>query len=147
MMTKREVVKLALEGKRPPYVPCSFGFTHEAQAKLVAHFGVEDLEPLLQNHLLWLGNAIGFFEDIGHDQLRDVFGVVWDRSVDKDIGIVANCLLPEPTFAGYQFPDPLANRFLTTSPLNLTGSVTGFGRSRSAFRCMNGRGRCAGWKT
>ena len=35
-----------------------------------------------------LGSAIGFFEDLGADRVRDVFGVVWDRSIDKDIGNV-----------------------------------------------------------
>jgi uroporphyrinogen decarboxylase len=43
--------------------------------------------------------------------LRDVFGVVRDRSVDKDIGVVENCLIPEPTMEGFRFPDPLDHRF------------------------------------
>jgi uroporphyrinogen decarboxylase len=33
-----------------------------------------------------LGGVAGFYEDIGDDRSRDVFGVVWDKSVDKDIG-------------------------------------------------------------
>ena len=41
-MTKREVVQLALAAQRPPYVPWSFSFTHEAAAKLRQHFGVTD---------------------------------------------------------------------------------------------------------
>ena len=87
-MTKRDVIRLVLAGQRPPYVPWSFGFTHEATAKLSQHFGATDLEPALQNHLLGLGNGIGFFDAVGNDRFRDVFGVVWDRSVDKDIGVV-----------------------------------------------------------
>ncbi len=115
-MTKREVVKLALEHKRPPYVPWSFGFTQEALALLRRHYGAQDLEAVFQNHLLSLGNGIGFFEDIGNDCVRDVFGVVWDRSVDKDIGIVCGQVLREPTLAGYQFPDPLDARFFADIP-------------------------------
>ena len=38
-MTKREVVRLVLSGKRPPYVPWSMGFTKEAKDKLQRHFG------------------------------------------------------------------------------------------------------------
>ena len=110
-MTKREVIRLVLEGKRPPYVPWSFGFTVEAREKLAQHFGAVDLEDVLDNHLLGLGSGIGFFEDIGNDCVRDVFGVVWDRSTDKDIGIVSGCVLPEPTLAGYRFPNPLDERF------------------------------------
>jgi uroporphyrinogen decarboxylase len=115
-MNKREIVKRVLDGQPPPYVPWNFGFTKEAREKLEQHFGVTDLEPILQNHLLGLGAEIGFFEDLGDDCVRDVFGVVWDRSVDKDIGIVKGCLLPEPTLRDYEFPDPCDPRFFADIP-------------------------------
>ncbi len=115
-MTKREVIRCVLDGKQPPYVPWNLGFTKEAREKLERHFGTADLEPALQNHLLGLGAEIGFFEDIGGDGVRDVFGVVWDRSVDKDIGIVKGCALPEPTLRGYEFPDPRDPRFFADIP-------------------------------
>jgi uroporphyrinogen decarboxylase len=82
----------------------------------VQHFGTEHLEPILHNHLLGLGNDIGFFEDLGNDRVRDVFGVIWDRSVDKDIGNVENPLLVQPKLAGYEFPDPLSPRFFADIP-------------------------------
>ena len=106
-MTKREVTAAAIRHERPPYVPWSFDFTVEALEKLVDHYGTSDLQPILQNHLLALGNDVGVFEDIGEDRVRDLFGVVWDRSVDKDIGNVTGYVLPEPTLEGYRFPDPL----------------------------------------
>jgi uroporphyrinogen decarboxylase len=115
-MTKRDVIQMVLDGHKPPYVPWSFGFTKEANDVLCTHFGVTDLEDILNNHLLGLGNGIGFFEDIGDDCVRDVFGVVWDRSVDKDIGIVKGSVLPEPTLAGYEFPDPTDQRFFADIP-------------------------------
>ncbi len=114
---KRDVVRLVMEGKRPPYVPWHFQFTKEPWAMLVQHFGGEvAAEAAIGNHILELGSAIGFFDDLGQDRVRDVFGVVWDRSVDKDIGVVANCVLPEPTLAGYHFPDPLDPRFFAQMP-------------------------------
>jgi uroporphyrinogen decarboxylase len=119
MMNKREVVRLVLEGKRPPYVPWSFGFTHEAEEKLQRHFGTVDLEPVLQNHLLGLGNGIGFFNEIGNNHFQDVFGVVWDRSIDKDIGNVINQVLPEPSLAGYAFPNPQDARFFADIPTKI----------------------------
>jgi len=111
MMTKREVVRLVLQGKRPPYVPWSMGFTVEAKAKLQEHYGADDVEVPLENHLVKLGSDIGFFTDLGNDRVEDVFGVVWDRSIDKDIGNVAGYVLPEPTLGGYELPDPLDPRF------------------------------------
>jgi len=115
-MTKREVVKLAIEGKRVHYVPWSFGFTHDAQAKLVEHYSPANLADVFQNHILGLGSAVGFFTDIGGDCFRDKFGVVWDRSIDKDIGNVKGCVLPEPTLDGYEFPDPKDPRIFDPIP-------------------------------
>lgn len=115
-MTKREIIKAVLDGQKPPYVPWSFSFTLEAREKLARHFGTNDLEPILQNHFLGLGNDIGFFEDIGNARVRDVFGVVWDRSIDKDIGNIEMPRLVEPTLAGYEFPDPLANLYFANIP-------------------------------
>jgi uroporphyrinogen decarboxylase len=115
-MTKRDVIRLVLEGKRPPYVPWSMGFTLEARRKLQDHYGSTDLEIPLDNHLLKLGSDIGFFTDLGNNRVEDVFGVVWDRSIDKDIGNVEGCVLAEPTLAGYQFPDPLDRRFFEDVP-------------------------------
>jgi uroporphyrinogen decarboxylase len=118
-MTKREVVRLVLEGKRPPYVPWSMGFTKEAKDKLLAHYRCDDLEGPLENHLLKLGSDIGFFAELGNDRVQDVFGVVWDRSVDKDIGNVEGRVLPQPTLAGYRFPDPLDRRFFADIPAKI----------------------------
>lgn len=89
-MTKRELVKAVLDGHKPPYVPWDFEFTKEAKELLSDHYGVSDLEEVLDNHLLKLGNGIGFFNELPDEQFQDVFGVVWDRSVDKDIGIVSS---------------------------------------------------------
>ncbi len=115
-MDKREVVKLAIEGREVPYVPWQCGFTVEAADKLQKHFGRDDLDQVLDNHFVKLGSDMGLFTALGEDHFRDFFGAVWDRSVDKDIGNVEGCVLPEPTLAGYEFPDPLDNRFFEEIP-------------------------------
>jgi len=56
-MTRRELIRSVLDGQKPPYVPWSFSFTQEALAKLVQHYGTDDLEPMLHNHLLELGGS------------------------------------------------------------------------------------------
>ena len=110
-MTKREVIKTVLDGKKPPYTPWSFEFTKEALEKLKKHYNTKEIDNVLHNHFLGLGNSIGFFKDIGNDCYQDIFGVVWDRSVDKDIGVTKGEILPDPTLKGYKFPDPHDNRF------------------------------------
>lgn len=119
-MKKREVIQCVLDGGRPPYVPWSCGFTKEAKAKLQAYYDQADIETPLQNHLLKLGSDIGFFTELENNRVRDVFGVVWDRSIDKDIGNVEGCILPEPTLKGYHFPDPLDPRFFADTPSRLS---------------------------
>ncbi len=119
MITKRDVIRTVLDGGEPPYVPWSLGFTLEAREKLQRHYGTADLTAALDNHLLDLGNPIGFFTDLGDDLVQDVFGVVWDRSVDKDIGIVRGTVLARPTLRGYEFPDPLDRRFFDDIPARI----------------------------
>ena len=115
-MDKREVVKRALAFKDIPYVPWHFKFTVEAKEKLLEYLKGKDIEDYLQNHILELGNDIGFFEYLGNNLYRDVFGVVWDRSIDKDIGNVTGTILPEPTLNGYVFSDPLDQRYFEDIP-------------------------------
>lgn len=115
-MTKRDVIRQVLSHQRPPYVPWSFSFTLEAKEKLERHFGTTCLDLLLHDHLAWAVNPAGSFVDLGHDQFRDPFGVVWDRSVDKDIGQVVSPQLGEPTLTGYRFPDPTDGTFFNAVP-------------------------------
>jgi len=127
-MTKREVVQCVIAGERPPYVPWSFGFTAEAWEKLSAHLGA-DCEKSMGNHLLGLGNSTGFFKQVGPGIVRDVFGVEWDRNVDKDIGNVCNRVLPEPTLANYKLPDPLAEQVYVDIP----GKIEAYGDRYRVF--------------
>lgn len=110
-MNKREVVKCVLDGKKPPYVPWSFKFTEEPRVMLEKYYGVDDLDEVIGNHILQLGSDIGFFDNLGNNQYMDVFKVVWDRSIDKDIGDAKGFVLSEPTLEGYEFPNPLDPRF------------------------------------
>lgn len=118
-MNRREIVRCALEHRVPPRVPWSFGFTVEAAQRLLEHYGAADLEELketLGDHLLRLGSDTGYFEPAGPDRVRDAFGVVWDRSIDKDIGNVEGSRLAAPTLRGYHFPDPLDPRIFADIP-------------------------------
>ena len=110
-MTKREVIKSVLDGEKPPHVPWSFKFTQEPKELLQKHYGVDDLDVPLGNHILNLGNDYGFFDYLGDNLYQDVFKVIWDRTVDKDIGDVKGYVLSEPTLANYTFPNPHDPRF------------------------------------
>ncbi len=154
MMTKREVIKLVLEAKRPPYVPWNIGVTEEAREKLQQHFGQSDpsaplrtsLEDALQNHFLRLGSDIGFFTARGDNCFQDVFGVIWDRSIDKDIGSSKNCALPKPTLKGYNFPDPLDPRFFADIPERIEKSGDRFRVFQIGFSLWERAWTMRGWE-
>jgi len=110
-MTRREVVRAVLDGKKPPYTPWSFKFTVEARELLVKHYGTDNLDKAIHNHILTLGADIGFFNIIGENLYQDVFGAVWDRSIDKDIGNITGTVLSEPTLNNYTFPNPRDKRY------------------------------------
>ncbi len=121
---------MVLEGHKPPYVPWSCGFTQEAREKLEGHYAPVGLEAALDNHLLKLGSDIGFFTDQGNHRVKDVFGVTWDRSIDKDIGFVQGTVLGEPTLEHYHFPDPLDRRYYNDIP----GRIAQFGKRFRVFQ-------------
>ena len=110
-MTRREIIKTVLEGGKPPYTPWSFKFTVEAKKMLTEHYKTEDLDNVLYNHIMMLGGDIGFFDKVGDDLYKDVFGAVWDRSIDKDIGNITDSVMSEPTLKDYTFPDPADKRY------------------------------------
>lgn len=105
-MKKRDAVRLAIQGRPAPYVPWHCTFTVPATEKLQQALDARDVDAAIDNHFVKLGSDIGFFTELGNARFRDYFGVVWDRTVDKDIGVVEGCLLPEPTLKYYTFPDP-----------------------------------------
>ncbi len=125
-MTKREIIRQTLHGIITPYVPWSFKFTREPEKWLQEYYQVEDLDLVLGNHILNLGSDIGFFRELPDNKFEDVFGVVWDRSVDKDIGVPVAPVLKEPTLEGYRFPNPEDPRFFQDIDSEITRKPTLF---------------------
>jgi len=103
-MTKREVVRVALQHKRPPYVPWSYWFTAEVVEKLHRHLHCTDLAHIIENHMTSYG--VGSSTPIGPKRRRDHMGIEYDCSGEGEIGVVCNRVLPEPTLAGFKLPEP-----------------------------------------
>ena len=118
-MDKREVVKLALDHKEVPYVPWECGFNKGAKDKLHKHFCVENLEQILDNHFLGVGYGLDSFANLGNNRFRDRFGAIWNRTVDKDIGVVEGHVLPNPELGKYEFPDPTDSKHFAAIPAKI----------------------------
>jgi len=104
--TARQRVVTALSHRSPDVTPWQIDLTADARAKTARILGIPELEVdvHLGNHLAICED--GGFVEVGPGFWRDQFGVVWNRTIDRDIGNVEAYLLPEPTLAGYRFPEP-----------------------------------------
>ncbi len=106
-MTPKERVHTALRHEQPDICPWEIGFTQEAHRKMVAYTGDPDFESKIGNHLHFI-RAVrpDVWVEIAPDFWRDQFGVVWNRTIDKDIGNPDAHIFPEPRLGDYVWPDP-----------------------------------------
>ena len=106
-MTRKERIKLSLNHKSADIVPYNITFTFQAAEKLRAHFNDPEFEETIGNHLFSV-NALSRNKIIKPGFKQDDFGVIWNQTVDKDIGVVDELLLKEPSLKGFKLPDPKA---------------------------------------
>ncbi len=104
MTTRRERVLTALAHHQPDVTPWQIDLTIDARQNTAAYLGDPSFEASIGNHLA--GCEDGYFVEVSPGFWRDQFGVVWNRTIDKDIGNVHVVLLPEPDLSGYRFPEP-----------------------------------------
>ncbi len=103
----RERVWRAIRHQEPDRVPWHLGCTVPARQRLEAFYGTTNLDDVLGNHLAkYRPRAPEGLREIRPGFFRDDFGVVWNRTVDKDIGVVDDYLLKRRSLEGYAFPDP-----------------------------------------
>ena len=109
--------------------------------------GSDDLDAAVGNHMLMLRRSAGSFEDLGDGFVRDVFGVTWDRRMDRDVGLPSGVVIPEPTLEGLALPDPLDPRFYRDWDRQVASQPALFRVFVAASRSSSGPGRCAAWRT
>jgi uroporphyrinogen decarboxylase len=106
-MTPRERVWLSIRHSQPDRVPYYFSFTQAASRKLEAYYGTKDLDSRLDNDMVRYSiRRPALLQEIRPGFYRDEFGVLWNRSVDKDIGIPTEYPLTRRSLDGYTLPDP-----------------------------------------
>lgn len=105
-MTNRERVLASLEHEQPDRTPYMIGFTQKALAAMVERYGDEFLRGI-DNCIHGVAARSGPKDHWLNDNTwQDEFGVQWDRSIDRDIGNVCNCVLPKRSIEGLELPDP-----------------------------------------
>jgi uroporphyrinogen decarboxylase len=106
MPNRKQVVIDAMEFRPPAYVPWSWGPTRQCADRLREHLRRSDLSGFLDNHVVSVGAAVGRFTPVDENHVRDAYGVVWDRTVDKDIGTPVDWPIRDPRdLDRYRWPD------------------------------------------
>lgn len=104
-MTPRERVYASLRFQDTDIVPYHVGFTAHAYNRMVEYYGNPAFGSRIGNHIAGISHRQGSsWVEVEPGHLRDEWGVIWNRTVDKDIGVVENQALPEATLDGYEFP-------------------------------------------
>ena len=110
-MTRKERVYQAINHQEADKVPWQISLTIPAAQSLAAAVGCSphELDDWIGNHLYSVEPyAADAWQEIKPGYWRDEFGVVWNRTVDPDIGVIENYQLADRSMDGYQFPDPEA---------------------------------------
>ena len=106
-MNKREVVIETLNFRPPPYVPWAWDMTVDCRKRLGEHLGCDDLDGFVESHFLSVAAGVARTAPAGDRHVRDVYGTVWDRTVDKDIGTPSDWPIKDPAdLDTYEWPDP-----------------------------------------
>ena len=107
MVTPRERVHKAIRHEQPDRVPWHFTLTKPAKEKAEAFYGAGNLDEVLGNHLVaYRPQVSDAWREIRPGHWRDEFGVVWNSTIDRDVGVVDDCQLKAHSLDGYAFPDP-----------------------------------------
>jgi uroporphyrinogen decarboxylase len=105
-MNNRERVIAALNHQQPDRTPYNIGFTQVAHAKMADYYGDPHFEDKLGNCLaITTCEPKDGWREVAPDIWEDQWGVRWNRSVDKDIGVVCNRLVTASTVDALQPPD------------------------------------------
>ncbi len=106
-MTNRKRVLDSLHHRQPDKTPYHIGFTQKAHARMAEFYGDPDFASKIGNCFTMFNTApAGAWQEVEPDIWQDQFGVRWDRSVDKDIGVVVNRLVTPENIDEFAFPNP-----------------------------------------
>ena len=103
-VTPRERVLKALSHQQPDVTPWQIDLTSDASDQTAIYLSDPEFRNKIGNHLA--GYEDGFFAEIRPGFWQDQFGVIWNRTIDRDIGNVDSLILKSPDTSTYTFPKP-----------------------------------------
>jgi uroporphyrinogen decarboxylase len=115
-ITPRERVWQAIRHKQPDIVPYQINATIPARASLEAHFGTTEIDDILGNHIARYKSRLEYEPLPEPGLFLDEWGVVWNKTVDKDIGVPQSRMLEDRDLSALIVPDPLDRRRYAALP-------------------------------
>ena len=104
-LTPRERVWQSIRHQQTDKIPWHYGCTTPTRLKLEQYYGTSDLDNALNQHIVKYRTRLPYI-DIRPNFVRDEYGVVWNRTIDKDIGVPVEYLLKDRLLKDFPFPDP-----------------------------------------
>jgi uroporphyrinogen decarboxylase len=120
-MREKDRIKRCIHFKKTDAVPWQINYTSELGAILMEALGLQPeeyrvlgknlytfnlLDDYLGNHIAYVRNrAVNSLQEVKPDLFRDEWGVLWDRSIDRDIGTPINCILADRDLDRLEIPD------------------------------------------
>ncbi|NLT42031.1 MAG: uroporphyrinogen decarboxylase [Anaerolineae bacterium] len=112
-MTRRERVAQAVAHERPDRVPWHIALTIPAAQRLSTTVGIpaSELPEWMQSHLYYVEPLTDdAWQEVRPGHWRDEYGVVWNRTVDPDIGVIEEFQLQDRSLGDLRLPDPRDSR-------------------------------------
>ncbi len=104
MMSKKELFKNALNYQAVSPVPYNIKFTQEAKKNFAEYLG-KTFDPVeYTGSYVVASHTNKGWEQIKPGYFKDYFGVVWNKTVDKTLGIVDQPPITTPSFDNFSFP-------------------------------------------
>lgn len=133
-MTRRDVVLDALNFRTPRYVPWSWTMTLPCADRFQARYPETDVDAFIDPHITVVAANLGEWEEVRPDCLRDPYGVTWDRTVDKDIGVPCEWPIRNPEdLERYRWPDPDRPEVYAHIPAQLAAASDRYRQSNIGF--------------
>lgn len=87
-------------------IPFSIKFTVEAKLKYREFLG-RDFDPVKDTgSYVVASHTNNGWEEVKPGYFKDYFGVIWNKTVDRTLGVVDDPPLKEARFGNFRFPDP-----------------------------------------
>ncbi len=114
-MDNRERVIVAIQHKDTEKIPYNVDFTIEEAEKIIRYTKNPKFLETIGNHMDSVSCTAGF-DIIKPGFVKDSFDVIWNRTVDRDIGIIDKIKIPVPDKKLICLPEPdsdIVNRNIT----------------------------------